>query len=477
MKTWSNRTRLVVLSCSLFFIAHNNVSAADDAVDLQWSPNSEDDLAGYNVFHGTQSGVYGFPSDVGNSTNHHMDNLTPDNTHYFAITAYDEAGNESPPSQEVSKSIQVSVPPALTSPDPNSPLEGASASFTWQANETSVTEWWINVGSSKGTWDIFDTGSLGNSTTATISGFPTDGSEFWVRLWYQVASGWKGIDYVFTAGTTPENFTLRVKKNGNGVGKFISNPLGHSCGNTCPGNTKKYPSGTNITFTASPDSNSVFVGWNGGGCSGTGTCSVSIDEAKTVTATFNIANFTSYPLSVKKSGNGIGKFISNPLGQSCGNTCQGNTQTHPTGTTISFNANPASDSVFTGWNGGGCSGTGTCTVTVDQAKSVTATFTLSEAPTNGPAIVSPTPGGTLLGDTATFSWDSHGTSTTEWWLDIGTTKGAWDIVSSGSISSSTFSKTVSNLPTNGSPVWVNLWWKISGTWKSKSFQYSAASMQ
>jgi len=31
-------------------------------------------------------------------------------------------------------------------------------------------------------------------------------------------------------------------------------------------------------------------------------------------------------------------------------------------------------STFTGWSGGGCSGTGTCTVMIDAAKTVTATF-------------------------------------------------------------------------------------------------------
>jgi len=44
--------------------------AADEAVDLQWHPNSESDLAGYNVYHGTNSGVYGFPDKVQNTTSH-----------------------------------------------------------------------------------------------------------------------------------------------------------------------------------------------------------------------------------------------------------------------------------------------------------------------------------------------------------------------------------------------------------------------
>src|SRR5439155_1293104 len=39
-------------------------------------------------------------------------------------------------------------------------------------------------------------------------------------------------------------------------------------------------------------------------------------------------------------------------------------------------ATPASGSTFTGWSGGGCSGTGACVVTLNAATSVTPTFAL-----------------------------------------------------------------------------------------------------
>ncbi len=477
MLTWRKTTRLIVLSCSVFFITHNTVFAADDSVDLQWTPNSEDDLAGYNVYEGLESGVYGFPSNVGNTTNHHIDNLSPDNTHYFAITAYDEAGNESSPSQEVSKFIQPTTPPALTNPDPNSPLEGTSATLSWQPNDTSVTEWWINVGSSEGTWDIFDTGSLGTSLSATISGFPTDGSQFWVRLWYKVSSGWKGIDYIYTATTTTPEFSLFVKKIGVGSGSFVSNPLGQSCGTSCPGHKKNYPSGTNVSFTAKPALDSVFEGWSGGGCSGIGICTVSVTEATTVTANFNLASTTTYPLAVKKDGNGSGRFVSHPLGQSCSTTCPGHTKTYPSGAILSFTAIADSDSVFDGWTGGDCGGTETCTVTLDEATTLVAKFTLVQSNTNGPAIQTPLPGEVLPGGSATFTWAANGTSVNEWWLYVGTSEDAKDILTSGSISSNTFSRTVTGLPTNGSPVWVKLWWKTSGSWESQNFQYTATSTQ
>ncbi|MFK5948877.1 MAG: hypothetical protein QM500_08945 [Methylococcales bacterium] len=44
------------------------------------------------------------------------------------------------------------------------------------ANGTTVTEWMLNIGSSEGANDIYDSGSLATATTDTVSGLPTDGS-------------------------------------------------------------------------------------------------------------------------------------------------------------------------------------------------------------------------------------------------------------------------------------------------------------
>jgi len=60
---------------------------------------------------------------------------------------------------------------------------------------------------------------------------------------------------------------------------------------------------------------------------------------------------------------------------------------------VTLIATPASGSTFAGWEGEGCSGTGTCTVAMDRAREVTATFGLQAAtPSSPPADESsPTP--------------------------------------------------------------------------------------
>jgi Fibronectin type III domain/Viral BACON domain len=72
---------------------------------LTWQANQETDLAGYNVYVGTQPGVYQAPISAGIATNYAVGNLIGGKTYYFSVTAVDTAGNESPHSSEVSKSI------------------------------------------------------------------------------------------------------------------------------------------------------------------------------------------------------------------------------------------------------------------------------------------------------------------------------------------------------------------------------------
>ena len=81
-------------------------------VQVTWNPNTEPDLAGYKIYYGTASGVYGDPIDVGNVTGHVME-ITPQHgaTYYFALTAYDTSGNVSGYSAEATCFIPDGVKP------------------------------------------------------------------------------------------------------------------------------------------------------------------------------------------------------------------------------------------------------------------------------------------------------------------------------------------------------------------------------
>jgi hypothetical protein len=82
----------------------------------------------------------------------------------------------------------------------------------------------------------------------------------------------------------PTAFALTVAKSGTGSGTVTSADGNINCGTACSFN---YPSGTQVTLTATPATGSTFAGWSGGGCTGTGTCQVTMSAAQSVTATFN----------------------------------------------------------------------------------------------------------------------------------------------------------------------------------------------
>ncbi len=180
----------------------------------------------------------------------------------------------------------------------------------------------------------------------------------------------KSVSISVTATTT--TYALTVGKSGTGSGTVTSSPAGINCGSDCAEN---YTSGTSVTLTAAAATGSTFAGWSGA-CSGTGTCTVSMTAARSVTATFNSV---SYALSVSKGGLGTGTVTSSPAGISCGSTCSAN---YASGTSVTLTAAAAAGSTFAGWSGA-CSGTGNCTVSMSAARSVTATFDVARTTSVG----------------------------------------------------------------------------------------------
>src|SRR2546425_4689338 len=92
--------------------------------------------------------------------------------------------------------------------------------------------------------------------------------------------------------------------------------------------------------------------------------------AQAVSATFT--QLYVYALTVTKTGSGSGTLTSSPAGIDCGATCSAS---FAGGTQMTLTATSASGSVFSGWSGAGCSGTGTCVVTMSATQAVSASFT------------------------------------------------------------------------------------------------------
>ncbi|MFN0277467.1 MAG: InlB B-repeat-containing protein [Pyrinomonadaceae bacterium] len=70
-------------------------------------------------------------------------------------------------------------------------------------------------------------------------------------------------------------------------GTVTSQPAGISCGTQC---SSDFADGSVVTLTAAPSSGSSFAGWTGA-CNGTGACDVTMDQARSVTATFSSLDY------------------------------------------------------------------------------------------------------------------------------------------------------------------------------------------
>lgn len=87
------------------------------------------------------------------------------------------------------------------------------------------------------------------------------------------------------SGEAKPPHTLSVNKTGAGSGEVLSSPVGIECGPIC---NRTFQGGWELTLNAVPDPGSIFRGWSGGGCSGTGACQVTTNADTEVTASFGL---------------------------------------------------------------------------------------------------------------------------------------------------------------------------------------------
>jgi alpha-tubulin suppressor-like RCC1 family protein len=201
-------------------------------------------------------------------------------------------------------------------------------------------------------------------------------------------------------------YTLTVNRADAGSGSVTSTPDGINCGADC---SEPYTNGTSVTLTAAAASGSRFTGWSGCDSVSGATCTVAMNAARTVTATFKLL----YTLTVAKADLGSGTVTASPAGINCGADC---TEPYVSGTAVTLTAVAASGSRLTGWSGCDSVSGSTCTVTMNAARNVTATFkllyTLTVAKTDlGSGVVTANPAGINCGADCTEPYVSGTTVT------------------------------------------------------------------
>jgi hypothetical protein len=103
--TFSGSTNLSFTNLPAVFIRGVCTNLTASAA-LAWQPSSDPTVMGYQLYYGTASRTYTGTVNVGPATTATVSNLTNGTTYYFAVTAYNSSGVQSPFSNEASGAFQ-----------------------------------------------------------------------------------------------------------------------------------------------------------------------------------------------------------------------------------------------------------------------------------------------------------------------------------------------------------------------------------
>jgi hypothetical protein len=369
-------------------------------------------------------------------------------------------------------------------------LPDATVTFTWTANSSGATSYWLDVGNSLGLGDIYGA-NQGTALSTTVIGLPCDGRTIYVRLWGYITNTWKFTDYTYRArngGCTVSNDSLASPVPGSvlpgGAVTFSWNNIASSTHWLDVGNSVglgdlsagRIDGATSKQVTGLPcDNRNIYVrfwtllggtnwvpldytykasGPGGAGC---------VTPAAMVSPIPGTALAGTYVLFTWNSASGADAYWldvgNNPgtgdiSGGSLSTTSKVVTNIPADGRNIYvrlWTHFPSANWVYNDYIYKACSGPG-C------GSDPRATM------------IGPAPGSAFTSTSVTFTW-TPGVGATAYWLDVGYSLGLGNI-SAGSTSLT--SKTVSGLPASGHvPIYVRLWTYIGGWLTPFDYAYSS----
>lgn len=93
--------------------------------------------------------------------------------------------------------------PVVLTPTPGSPINSSTVTFTWADNGTAgITAWAIYGGSTGGGTEFFHKTYLVGVLSYTAINMPTNGSEFYFRLHWQIGGAWHYQDIIYPIGSS-----------------------------------------------------------------------------------------------------------------------------------------------------------------------------------------------------------------------------------------------------------------------------------
>lgn len=158
--------------------------AQSSEVTLEWDANTEPDVAGYNIYIGTQSRQYDVFLDAGSNTIKRVQSLEPGRTYYFAVTAFNRSLLESAFSDEVTYTVPVNGTNAFLPPLSITRLGTLpSIDFPVQSGRIYV----VQASTDLHSWETIHT--VSGSANETIRWIDNDAANHQKRFYRIIASG------------------------------------------------------------------------------------------------------------------------------------------------------------------------------------------------------------------------------------------------------------------------------------------------
>jgi hypothetical protein len=261
-----------------------SASPGDGQATVSWSAPASDgggQITGYDVT-SYVAGVAQGTTSVTAVTQATVSGLTNGTAYTFRVAAKNAVGTGA-------QSAESSAVTPRTVPDPST-----NASATIGSAGQATVSWSApayNGGSAVTGYEVtsYVAGvarqkiAVGTVTQAAFGGL-TNGTAYTFRVAAKNVAG-TGAQSTESNSVVPAvpKFAFTVTKSGTGSGTVTSSGGAINCGSSCGGD---FDTGSSVTLTAQASSGSTFAGWSGP-CTGIGTCTVWIDSAKTVTATFH----------------------------------------------------------------------------------------------------------------------------------------------------------------------------------------------
>lgn len=114
-------------------------SAPAGQVALAWDASASTSVTGYMVYMGRQPGRYDATFNAGNATTLKVTNLADGATYYFAATAYDGSGHQSPSSKELAVTLPATTLPPPATPVPTAPTVPKTITADFTVTKTTGT--------------------------------------------------------------------------------------------------------------------------------------------------------------------------------------------------------------------------------------------------------------------------------------------------------------------------------------------------